>query len=113
VTDGAVHSRENIFPGINGLAGGLLLAVKSDGSLLGMQPDWLIRTPFQNYLIPGILLALFLGILPLLTFIGIIIRRNWKFTGLLNLYNDKHWGMVLFPLYRNYRNYLDNRSAYS
>ena len=87
-----------LFLGINGLIGGILLVLKTDGSLLGMQVDWLIRSPFKNYLIPGILLSLFLGILPLITFLGLIKRRNWRFTNLFNLYRDKNWAWS-FSLY--------------
>lgn len=81
----------HIFLGINGLTGGILLVIKNDGSLLGMNVDWLNRSPFKNYLIPGMLLTLFLGMLPIITFIGLIKRRNWRITDLFNLYRNKNW----------------------
>jgi len=88
----------HLFLGINGLIGGILLVIKTDGSLLGMQVDWLNRSPFNNYLIPGILLSLFLGVLPLITFLGLIKRRNWRFINLFNIYRDKNWAWS-FSLY--------------
>ena len=88
----------HLFLGINGLIGGILLMIKTDGSLLGMQAEWLSRSPFKNYLIPGVLLSLFLGILPFTTFLGLIKRRNWRFTNLFNLYRDKNWAWS-FSLY--------------
>ena len=88
----------HLFLGINGLIGGILLVIRTDGSLLGMQADWLNRSPFKNYLIPGILLSLFLGILPLMTFLGLLKRRNWRLTNLFNLYHDKYWAWC-FSLY--------------
>jgi len=81
----------HLFLGINGLIGGTLLVIKTDGSLLGMQPDLLINSPFTSYLVPGLLLAFFLGVLPLLTFIGIISKSGWRVTNAFNIYRNKHW----------------------
>jgi hypothetical protein len=75
-----------------------MLAAKADGSLLGMQPEWLMHSPFANYLIPGILLALFLGIIPLITFVGLIRKRNLKMANAFNIYRDRHWAWS-FSLY--------------
>jgi hypothetical protein len=88
----------HIFLGINGLVGGLLLAVKPDGSLLGMQTGWLDNSPFKSYLIPGILLLTFLGILPLLTLSGLIIKKNWAWAEIFNIYKNKNWAWS-FSLY--------------
>jgi len=72
--------------------------IKTDGSLLGMQANWLNRSPFKSYLIPGLLLFLFLGIIPLLTFIGLIKKKNWQFTNLFNIYRNRNWAWS-FSLY--------------
>ena len=88
----------HLFLGINGLVGGTLLIIKTDGSLLGMQPDWLKNSPFTSYLIPGLLLAFFLGVLPLLTFIGIISKSVWRVTNVFNIYRNKHWSWA-FSIY--------------
>jgi hypothetical protein len=52
---------------INAFYGGVSLMLAPDGSLLGMKPGWLNNSPFSNYFIPGLLLLIFNGILPLLT----------------------------------------------
>jgi hypothetical protein len=88
----------HIFLGINGLAGGILLMIKPDGSLLGMQSDWLINAPFNNYLIPGLLLAFFLGVIPLATLSGILKRRKCRLMNLLNIYRNRNWAWS-FSLY--------------
>lgn len=88
----------HLFLGINGLTGGALLVLKTDGSLLGMEPDWLKNSPFTSYLIPGLLLAFFLGVLPLVTLSGIISKNVWKVTDMFNIYRDKHWSWA-FSLY--------------
>jgi hypothetical protein len=88
----------HLFLGLNGIAGGTLLVIKSDGSLLGMQPDWLDHSPFNNYLIPGILLSFFLGIIPLITLTGLIKRFNWPWTRMFNIYRNRYWAWS-FSLY--------------
>ncbi len=88
----------HLFLGINGLIGGTLLVIKTDGSLLGMQSDWLKNSPFTTYLIPGFLLAFFLGVLPLITFIGLISKSVWKVTNVFNIYRNKHWSWA-FSIY--------------
>ena len=88
----------HLFLGINGLIGGTLLMIKTDGSLLGMQVDWLNRSPFKNYLIPGFLLSLFLGIIPLTTFLGLIKKNNWRITNSFNIYRNRNWAWS-FSLY--------------
>ena len=88
----------HIILGINGLIGGILLVIKTDGSLLGMKTDWLNHSPFKNYFIPGLLLSLFLGVMPLLTFTGLILERNWKWAKNFNIYRNRHWAWS-FSLY--------------
>lgn len=79
------------FLSINGLMGGAMLFMKPNGSLLGMQENWLVNSPFNNYFIPGILLFSFLGLLPLLTFIGLVKRFSRKCLDALNIYSDRYW----------------------
>ena len=47
--------------GATGLAGGVLLALRPDGALLGMDTALIARTAFDDWRIPGILLATFVG----------------------------------------------------
>lgn len=88
----------HIILGINGLIGGFMLFLKPDGSLLGMQADWLIRSPFKNYLIPGLLLSIFLGILPLFTSAALLMKKNWRWINVFNIYLKMHWAWS-FSLY--------------
>ncbi len=77
---------------LNGIAGGALLIAKPDGSLLGMQPDWLGKSPFQTFLIPGILLLFFNGILPGTALFGILTRKKSDLFQKSNIFSDKLWG---------------------
>lgn len=50
------------FNGFSGLLGGILLINDPAGDDLNMQIEWLQDTPFPNYLIPGLVLLIFIGI---------------------------------------------------
>jgi hypothetical protein len=82
---------------INAFYGGVSLMLAPDGSLLGMKPGWLNNSPFSNYFIPGLLLLIFNGILPLLTISGLITRNKTWFSW-LNIYPNRCWGWT-FALY--------------
>ena len=49
------------FVGVTAVAGGVLLAAAPDGRLLAAETEVLRGTPFADYLVPGILLALLVG----------------------------------------------------
>lgn len=53
-----------IFLGIGALFGGGQFIVAPDGHLLGMTVKSLAATPFQSFLVPGILLFTFVGVGP-------------------------------------------------
>jgi len=80
-----------LFLSINGLAGGFLLLVKPDGSLLGLQPGWLYKSFFQSFTVPGFLLLFFNGILPGIALLGMVMRKESHFFQKTNIYRDKFW----------------------
>jgi len=80
-----------LFLGICAFAGGSLLILKPDGSLLGMQSGWLNHSPFHNYIIPGLILFTFSGLFPLFTFVGLLLRPDWKWADAFNIYHTMHW----------------------
>ena len=84
--------------GINGSVGGILLMLKSDGSILGMEPDWLNDSPFNSYFIPGLLLFIFLGAFSFLTLAGLLRKKNWHMLNKLNIYKDRNWAWT-YSLY--------------
>jgi hypothetical protein len=87
-----------IILSVNGLAGGVLMMLQPDGALLGMDPAWLIRTPFSNYLLPGLLLFALNGLLPALALVGLWSGMRSRFVRRLNIYPDRSWGWT-FSLY--------------
>ena len=79
-----------LFIAVGALYGGGALILKPDGSLLGMQL-WLGKIHFPDFLLPGIILLVFNGLLPLLVVAGLLFKPDCKFANALNLYKDKHW----------------------
>ncbi len=47
---------------ICGVAGGLGLVTEPNGTNLGFQVEWLSQSPFTDYLIPGIILLVVIGV---------------------------------------------------
>jgi len=55
------------FNGISATIPGLILVFDPGGESMKMPLDWLEYSPFENFLIPGILLFLFIGVLSLIS----------------------------------------------
>lgn len=87
-----------LFLGIGGLYGGLMLTIDPSGQLLQMPPGSLDGSPFGNFLIPGLTLLAFNGMMPLLVVFGLLRRPHWEWAEWLNLYPDRHWAWT-FSLY--------------
>jgi hypothetical protein len=66
-----------ILQGLGGLAGGLSLTIAPDGSIMKMSTSLLDGSPFHDFLIPGLILMLVLGVLPLVAAVGLWLRRRW------------------------------------
>jgi hypothetical protein len=66
-----------VIQGLGGLAGGLALTLKPDGSIMKMPLSYLDGSPFSDFLIPGLVLLLVLGVLPLAAAAGLWMRRTW------------------------------------
>lgn len=81
--------------GLSALAGGAMMIIKPDGSLLGMHVDWLNSSPFRNFLLPGIFLSCMLGLFPLFVISGLLFHSENAWADKLNLYPDKHWSWAL------------------
>ena len=54
-----------IFLGASGLFGGTAFLAAPDGHLIGAPRVWLDQIPFASFLVPGLLLFLVIGVLPL------------------------------------------------
>jgi hypothetical protein len=81
----------HIFLALGALFGGGVLIVSPDGSILSMPLSMLENSPFNNFLIPGMILFVGLGILPLITAIYLISEKPLKIAEKLSLYKGIHW----------------------
>lgn len=77
--------------GIGALFGGGVLIIFPDGSILSMPLTMLQNSPFDNFLIPGIILFVGLGILPLVTAVFLISEKPLEIAEKLRLYKQIHW----------------------
>ena len=91
----------HLLLGGGAVVGGLGMLLSPSGQLIGLSLELLDRSPFHNYLIPGMLLTLLLGVLPLIVAVGLIRRAPSRLAERLNLYRDTHWSWT-FSLYTGY-----------
>jgi hypothetical protein len=87
-----------LFLSLNALIGGGLLIFQPDGTLLGFPDNWIDRSPFSSYLLPGLILFTANGVLPALAIVGLVTKRPWRWTRLINIYSGRHWSWA-FSLY--------------
>lgn len=69
------------FQSASGLYGGAALILNPTGNLLQMPTTLLEGSPFQDFLLPGIILFTFLGVFPLIVFAGLWRRKPWAWLG--------------------------------
>src|ERR1043166_5656680 len=74
------------FLGFSAICGGLLLINEPDGASLGMNTSLLANSPFSDFLLPGIMLAVFLGLLPSAAFLLLIKKLEPRYLSVLNIY---------------------------
>lgn len=80
------------FLGISAIGGGGALILSPSGKLLGGLPVSILKnSPFEDFLYPGIILFLVLGIFPCLVVYSLIKRPSNKLAESLNFFKDMHW----------------------
>lgn len=86
------------FLGLGAIGGGLVLIIDPSGEMIGMPLSMLERAPFSNFLLPGILLLVVFGLLPILVLYGLFKRPEWKFADKLNPFKELHnsWALSLY-----------------
>lgn len=87
-----------LFQAVGAVYGGLALAIGPDGSILQIPVSWLQHSPFKSFLIPGLILCILLGLLPLVVAFGLVLKPNWKALEMLNIYPRRHWSLT-YALY--------------
>lgn len=87
--------------GIGAMVGGGALIIDPSGNLVHMPDSLLEHSPFGSFLIPGIILLLVLGVMPMIIAISLLRRTHWEIGEKLNLYSNQYWGWT-FSLYTGF-----------
>jgi len=80
---------------VSGLFGGAALLLDPAGNILQMSTSFLKNSPFINYVIPGFILFVFLGIYPAILFFGLLKLPYSQAFNSINLYKNQHWSWTL------------------
>ncbi len=87
-----------LFLGIGALLGGLVFIISPSGSLINIPLTTLDQSPFDSFLIPGIILFIVLGIAPSVVGYSLITGWQCKIANRLNLFSNMLWSWS-FSLY--------------
>ncbi|MFC2123499.1 hypothetical protein ACFLU5_01710 [Bacteroidota bacterium] len=79
------------FLGLGAIGGGGALIISPTGELIGMPLSILENSPFNSFLIPGVILFSVLGIVPLMLIIALQKKPESKLAEQINLFKDMHW----------------------
>ncbi|MEO6253843.1 MAG: hypothetical protein ABIO79_11080 [Ferruginibacter sp.] len=79
------------FLGLGAIGGGGVLIISPSGKLIGMPLSMLSESPFNNFLLPGIILFSILGLVPMLLIIALIRKPKSKLAERINFFKDMHW----------------------
>jgi hypothetical protein len=79
------------FLALNALAAGAAFLLAPDGHLIQMPLSQLDRTPFSNFLLPGLLLFTFNGLFPLAVAYSLWKLPAWSWPNSLNPFKRYHW----------------------
>lgn len=66
-----------VIQAIGAIGGGAVLVISPDGEIMRQPLSQLDGSPFDSYLIPGLVLLVVLGIAPLVAAVGIWLRQKW------------------------------------
>ncbi|MBW8523757.1 hypothetical protein K0U91_00775 [Chryseobacterium chendengshani] len=88
----SIHISLLLFLGVGAIGGGNMLIISPSGRLLGQLPLSILKnSPFYNFLIPGIILLLVLGIFPIFVVWALIKKPVMPFAEYFNVFKDMHW----------------------
>ena len=80
-----------VFLGIGAIGGGGVFIISPSGKLMGMPLSMLNKSPFDSFLIPGIILFSVLGIAPTLLARALYRKTASKLAERFNFFIDMHW----------------------
>lgn len=94
-----IHLLLLAFLGLSAIGGDGALIISPSGKLLGGLPlSILKRSPFNDFLVPGIILFVVLGIIPSLLVLALLKKPSSVFAERFNFFKDMHWAWT-FSIY--------------
>jgi len=85
----------HILLGIGGIGGGAVLLADTSGQLMGVPPELLNGLPIHSYLLPGLVLITFLGIIPIFVAYLVIKQPAIKIFAAINPVKRWHYSRSL------------------
>jgi len=80
------------FLGLSAIGGGGALIISPSGKLIGGLPLSILESsPFHDFLMPGIILFVVLGLCPSLLIIALLKKSTSKIAERINFFKDMHW----------------------
>ena len=79
------------FLALGAIGGGGVLIISPTGELIGMPLSELRNSPFNSFLLPGVILFSVLGLIPLLLIIALVKKPDSELAEQFNLFKDMHW----------------------
>jgi len=86
-----------VFLGVSGVFGGAAFIAAPDGHLIDAPPMWLDRIPFRDFLVPGLLLGVVIGVPSLLVAAALIWRPRCRPLQALS-WPGHYWGWTAVGL---------------
>ncbi|MFD2866468.1 hypothetical protein ACFSYC_17360 [Mucilaginibacter antarcticus] len=77
--------------GAGAIFGGAVLIISPSGKLFGMPLYLLKNSPFLDFLLPGLILFLLLGLAPGLLVIALLRKTESAFAEKFNMFSDMRW----------------------
>ncbi len=79
---------------ISGMAGGAVLTIDPSGGILSMPVSVLRHGPFADFLVPGLILLLVLGVFPAVVAIALWTRPRWAAAAAVERAFGEHWAWI-------------------
>ena len=77
--------------GVGAIFGGLVFVIAPTGAILGIPLSVLRYSPFDDFLIPGLILLIVFGIGSFAALWGVWLRPAWAFGTMLTRFTGQHW----------------------
>ena len=83
---------------LGAIYGGISLIYDSTGATLRLKIDEYYNYPFKDFMMPGFVLFLTFGILPLTLIYPLLTKPKLPWANVFNIYKKRHWAWT-YPLY--------------